>query len=106
MELLDEKKLRETLTLLGDEIKKLRGILGNGIAEATTDAPSCRSFEEIIVRLNREINDDTGSMYFQQAKNNGMGQAPQFGRDVTFSDCRPGSTGNVKSGTKCGIFES
>ena len=55
--------------------KKLRGILGNGIAEATTDAPSCRSFKEIIVRLNREINVGTGKICVQLWNNDGESRA-------------------------------
>ena len=55
--------------------KKFRGILGNGIAEATTDAPSCRSFEEIIVRLNREGNVGTGEIRVQSWNNHGESRA-------------------------------
>ena len=41
--------------------EKLRGSLGNGIAEATTTAPSGRSFEEIIERLAKPVNEQKQS---------------------------------------------
>ncbi len=41
--------------------KKLRGSLGNGIAEATTTAPSGRSFKEIIERLAKSVNEQKQS---------------------------------------------
>lgn len=52
------KGLRIYSVELMDE-KKLRGSLGSGTAEAATDAPSCRSFEEIIGRLSGPVNRDT-----------------------------------------------